>query len=64
MKKSSFNKLVPYLFVSATFIILFLVMYLSVLVAFTTSMTDKVAHPYKETHWVWYENIKTMMTDE
>ncbi len=58
------QKLLPYLFISVTFIVLFVFMYLSVGVAFVTSMTDKVANPLKETHWVWFDNFKELLHDE
>lgn len=58
------QKVMPYVFVSTTFVCLFLFMYLSVGVAFVTSMTDKVANPLKETHWVWFANFKQLLNDE
>ncbi len=58
------RKMVPYLFVASTFFMLFVFMYLSVGVAFITSMTDKVANPLKETHWIWFDNFKQLLEDE
>ncbi len=57
------QKLVPYLFIATTFIALFVFMYLSVGLAFLTALTDKVANPLKETHWIWFQNFKDILSD-
>ncbi len=62
--KKLIQKLVPYVFISTTIIALIVFMYLSVGVAFFTAMTDKVANPLKETHWIWFDNFLEMLSDE
>lgn len=64
MKKNFFRKCVPYLFIASTFFMLIVFLYLSVGVAFVTSLTDKVASPMAQTHFVGLQNFKTLLSDE
>lgn len=62
--KTFFRKFIPYLFIAPTFIMLFVFLYLSVGVAFVTSLTDKMASPMAETHFVGLSNFKALLKDE
>lgn len=62
--KKIFKKLIPYLFISSTFIMMFVFLYLSVGVAFVTSLTDKVAASTVQTHFIGLENFKKLLSDE
>lgn len=64
MKKSFWNKCLPYLFIASTFIMLFVFLYLSVGVAFFTALTDKIASPAAETHFIGLQNFRTLWSDK
>ena len=64
MKKSFFRKILPYLFISTTFITMFVFLYLSVGVAFFTALTDKKASPVYETSFILFDNFVNMLSDE
>lgn len=64
MKKSFFRKCVPYLFIASTFFMLIVFLYLSVGVAFVTSLTDKVANPSAQTSFVGLYNFKALLSDK
>lgn len=64
MKKSFLNKCLPYLFIASTFIVMIIFLYLSVFVAFFTSLTDKVASPAAETHFIGLRNFQTLLSDK
>lgn len=66
MKKTmrkTMRKGLPYLFIAPTFITMFLFLYLSVGVAFITALTDKVASPTVETHFIGLANFKRILSD-
>lgn len=64
MKKSFWNKCLPYLFIASTFIMLIVFLYLSVGVAFFTALTDKIASPSAQTHFIGLGNFKTLLSDK
>lgn len=64
MKKSLYQKCLPYVFVASTFIMLIVFLYLSVGVAFFTSLTDKKASPIHETSFIFFDNFVNMLSDE
>lgn len=64
MKKNFWRKCIPYLFIASTFFMLIVFLYLSVGIAFFTSLTDKIASPTHETSFVWGENFKKLLSDE
>lgn len=61
--KKIMKKCLPYLFIASTFITMIIFLYLSVGVAFITALTDKVASPMAETHFVGLENFKKLLSD-
>lgn len=61
--KKLWNKCLPYLFIAPTFIMMGIFLYLSVFVAFFSSLTDKVASPSAVTHFIGLENFKTILSD-
>lgn len=63
MKKSFLKKCVPYLFIASTFFMMFVFLYLSVGVAFFTSLTDKVAR-LNEYNFVGLQNFKDLLSDK
>lgn len=63
MKKSFWNKCLPYLFIASTFFMLAVFLYLSVGVAFFTSLTDKIASPSAQTHFIGLQNFKALLSD-
>lgn len=63
MKKSVWNKFLPYLFIASTFIVLIVFLYLSVGIAFFTALTDKIASPTAQTHFIGLQNFKTLFSD-
>ncbi len=63
MKKSIWNKCLPYLFIASTFIMLAVFLYLSVGVAFFTALTDKIASPSAKTQFIGLQNFKTLLSD-
>lgn len=64
MKKSIWNKCLPYLFIASTFIVLIVFLYLSVGVAFFTAMTNKIASPSAKTSFIGLQNFKTLLSDK
>lgn len=64
MKGKFLRKCIPYLFIASTFIMLIVFLYLSVGIAFFTSLTDKLASPTHETSFIWFDNFKKLLTDE
>lgn len=62
--KKFFRKCLPYLFISSTFIMMFVFLYFSVGLAFVTSLTDKISSPMAETHFIGLENFKKIFSDE
>lgn len=63
MKKSFWKKCIPYLFIASTFFMMFVFLYLSVGVAFFTSLTDKVARLPKS-NFVGLQNFKDLLDDK
>lgn len=63
MKKSFWKKCVPYLFIASTFFMMFVFLYLSVGVAFATSLTDKLAR-LPQSNFVGLQNFKDLLNDK
>lgn len=63
MKKSFWKKCIPYLFIASTFFMMFVFLYLSVGVAFFTSLTDKVAR-LPQSNFVGLQNFKDLLDDK
>lgn len=63
MKKNFWKKCVPYLFIASTFFMMFVFLYLSVGVAFFTSLTDKVARK-PEYGFIGLQNFKELLSDK
>lgn len=62
--KNFLRKCVPYFFIASTFLMLIVFLYLSVGVAFVTSLTDKVASPNAQTNFIWLQNFKKLLSDQ
>ncbi len=62
--KNFLRKCVPYFFIASTFLMLIVFLYLSVGVAFVTSLTDKVASPNAQTHFIWLQNFRKLLSDQ
>ena len=63
MKKPFLQKCVPYLFIASTFIMLFVFLYLSVGVAFVTSLTDKTSMPGVKVNFIGLQNFVKLFHD-
>lgn len=63
MKGKVFQKCLPYIFIAPTFVTLFIFLYLSVGVSFGISLTDKMASPALETHFVGLQNFQDLLSD-
>ena len=63
MKKPLLQKCVPYLFIASTFIMLFVFLYLSVGVAFVTSLTDKTSMPGVQVNFIGLQNFVKLFSD-
>ena len=64
MRGKFLRKCLPYIFLAPTFITLVIFLYLSVGVAFGISLTDKMASPAFETHFIGLENFQTLLSDK
>lgn len=64
MKERTTNKYLPYIFIASTFFMLFVFLYLSVGLAFVTSLTDKVASPAAQTHFIGLQNFVDLFSDK
>lgn len=63
MKKNLWKKCVPYVFIASTFIMMFVFLYLSVGLAFTTALTDKVAR-LPDSSFIGLQNFKDLLSDK
>ena len=64
MKGKLLRKCLPYIFIAPAFVTLFIFLYLSVGVSFGISLTDKMASPAFETHFVGLQNFVTLLNDK
>ena len=64
MRGKFLRKCLPYIFLAPTFITLIIFLYLSVGVAFGISLTDKMASPAFETHFIGLQNFQTLLSDK
>lgn len=64
MRGKFLRKCLPYIFLAPTFITLVIFLYLSVGVAFGISLTDKMASPAFETHFIGLQNFQTLLSDK
>lgn len=63
MKKSFWKRFVPYLFIASTFIMMFVFLYLSVGLAFSTALTDKLARN-TDSNFIGLQNFKDLLSDK